>query len=77
MPRLLFAVLPLLLCALPARAQNASPQDPGVRPVTRTFAITDARVDRLTEIEKDEGIWIGFWDEADVERAKKAPKGRS
>lgn len=43
---------------------------------TRT-TITDARVDRLTEIEKDEGIWIGFWDEADMERAKKAPKGRS
>ncbi|PVA05466.1 alkaline phosphatase family protein [Thalassorhabdomicrobium marinisediminis] len=43
---------------------------------TRT-TITDARVDRLTEVEKDEGIWIGFWNEADVARAKKAPKGRS
>jgi arylsulfatase A-like enzyme len=43
---------------------------------TRT-TITDARVDRLTEIEKDEGIWIGFWDETDVARAMKAPKGRS
>ncbi|MCI5112284.1 MAG: alkaline phosphatase family protein [Marivita sp.] len=43
---------------------------------TRT-TITDDRVDRLTEIEKDEGIWIGFWDEADVECARNAPKGRS
>ena len=43
---------------------------------TRT-TMTDARVDQLTEIEKDEGIWIGFWDEQDVERAMKSPKGRS
>jgi imidazolonepropionase-like amidohydrolase len=44
MLRALSAALLLLVCAFPARAQNASPQDPGVRPVTRTFAITDARV---------------------------------
>ncbi len=43
---------------------------------TRT-TMTDARVDQLTEIEKDEGIWIGFRDEQDVERAMKSPKGRS
>ncbi|EKE44957.1 sulfatase family protein 8 [Oceaniovalibus guishaninsula JLT2003] len=43
---------------------------------TRT-TMTDARVERLTEIEKDEGIWIGFWDEADMERAMTSPKGRS
>ncbi len=34
----------LVLLALPARAQDATPKDPGVRPVTRTFAITNARV---------------------------------
>jgi imidazolonepropionase-like amidohydrolase len=38
----LFA-LPILL-ALPAAAQNRSPLDPGVRPVTKAFAITNARV---------------------------------
>ncbi len=43
---------------------------------TRT-TMTDVRVDQLTEIETNEGIWIGFWDEADVDRALKAPKGRS
>jgi imidazolonepropionase-like amidohydrolase len=61
MHRILSATLLLFLCALPLRAQNASPLDPGVRPVTRTFAITDARVvtepgrvlDRATVIVRD------------------------
>ncbi|SEK46470.1 Arylsulfatase A [Roseovarius nanhaiticus] len=39
--------------------------------------MSDARVEALTEIEMDEGIWIGFYDEADMARGKKAPKGRS
>ncbi|MEP0548131.1 MAG: amidohydrolase family protein [Rhodothermales bacterium] len=60
MPRLL-PVLAFLLLALPVRAQNASPIDPGVRPVTRTFAITNARVipepgrvlDRATVVVRD------------------------
>jgi imidazolonepropionase-like amidohydrolase len=34
----------LVLLALPAAAQNRAPLDPGVRPVTKAFAITDARV---------------------------------
>ncbi len=40
---LLLAAVPLLSAA-PAQAQDRAPLDPGVRPVTRTFAITNARV---------------------------------
>ncbi len=43
MPRLLLLLL-LALPALPALAQDRPPLDPGVRPVTRTFALTNARV---------------------------------
>lgn len=33
----------------------------------------DERVATLTEVEKDEGILIGFWDEADLQRATRVP----
>ena len=60
MSRLLLALFVLLL-ALPARAQDTPPLDPGVRPVTRTFAITNARIvsapgrvlDRATVVVRD------------------------
>lgn len=39
-----FLVVTLVLLALPASAQSDVPLDPGVRPVTRTFTITNARV---------------------------------
>ncbi len=42
--RFLFALSLLSLLALPAQAQDRPPLDPGVRPVTNTFAITNARV---------------------------------
>ncbi|MEM1043902.1 MAG: amidohydrolase family protein [Bacteroidota bacterium] len=41
--RFLLASLALLL-TVPTQAQDRPPLDPGVRPVTRTFAITNARV---------------------------------
>lgn len=73
MLRVFLAVLVIAAAALPARAQNSSPLDPGVRPVTQTFAITDARVvvepgrvlDRATVVVRD-GLIEAVGTDADV-----------
>jgi len=73
MLRVFLAVLVLAAVAFPAHAQNASPQDPGVRPVTRTFAITDARVvtkpgrvlDRATVVVRD-GLIEAVGDDVEI-----------